>query len=140
MRLVSVAGFNNEGQVCELRILQPTVPALPGDERAKAYKENHRVLDEVRARLNGLNRETLDGLIVQSRLPEYCEPLCQELFATIRKRRKANENAVSPIAALASSSANPGHMHARAQASRAAIAANRACAPPQPVPVLDAWT
>jgi len=34
-----------------------------GDERAKAYKENQRVLDEIRARLNGLNRETRDGLI-----------------------------------------------------------------------------
>jgi hypothetical protein len=35
---VSVAGFNNEGQVCELRIPQPSVPALLGDERAKAIR------------------------------------------------------------------------------------------------------
>jgi len=60
---VSVAGFNNEGKVCELRIPQPSVPALLGDERPKAYKENQRILEEVRARLNGLNRETRDGLI-----------------------------------------------------------------------------
>lgn len=60
---VSVAGFNNEGQVCELRIPQPSVPALLGDELVKAYKENQRVLDEVRARLVGLNRETRDGLL-----------------------------------------------------------------------------
>ena len=60
---VSVAGFNNEGQVCELRIPQPSVPALLGDKRAKAYKENQRVLDEMRARRTGLNRETRDGLI-----------------------------------------------------------------------------
>jgi hypothetical protein len=43
---VSVAAFNNEGQVCELRIPQPSVPALLSDESAKAYKENERVLDE----------------------------------------------------------------------------------------------
>jgi hypothetical protein len=60
---VSVAGFNNEGNVCELRIPQPSVPALLGDEHAKAYKENQRVLDEARARLTGLSRETRDGLI-----------------------------------------------------------------------------
>jgi hypothetical protein len=60
---VSAAGFNSEGKLCELRIPQPAVPALFGDERAKAYKENQRVLDEVRARLIGLNRETRDGLI-----------------------------------------------------------------------------
>ena len=60
---VSVAGFNNEGKVCELRIPQPSVPALLGDERVKAYKENQRVLDEVRARLNGVEREVRDGLI-----------------------------------------------------------------------------
>ena len=53
---VSVAGFNNEGNVCELRIPQRSVPALLGDERVKAYKENQRVLDEVRARLNGVER------------------------------------------------------------------------------------
>jgi hypothetical protein len=34
---VSVAGFNNEGNVCELRIPQPSVAALLGDERAQAY-------------------------------------------------------------------------------------------------------
>jgi hypothetical protein len=60
---VSVAGFNNEGNVCELRIPQPSVPALLGDERVRAYKENQRVLDEVRARLNGVEREVRDGLI-----------------------------------------------------------------------------
>ena len=60
---VSVAGFNNEGNVCELRIPQPSVPALLGDERAKVYKENQRVLDEIRARLNGVEREVRDGLI-----------------------------------------------------------------------------
>jgi len=36
---------------------------LLGDERVKAYKENQRVLDEVRARLNGVEREIRDGLI-----------------------------------------------------------------------------
>jgi hypothetical protein len=60
---VSVAGFNNEGNVCELRIPQPSVPALLGDERVKAYKENQRVLDEVRERLNGVEREVRDGVI-----------------------------------------------------------------------------
>ena len=60
---VSVAGFNTEGNVCELRIPQPSVPALLGDERVEASKENQRVLDEVRARLNGLEREIRDGLI-----------------------------------------------------------------------------
>ena len=45
------------------RIPQPSVPALLGDERVKAYKENQRVLDEVRARLNGVEREIRDGLI-----------------------------------------------------------------------------
>jgi hypothetical protein len=39
---VSVAGFNNEGQVCELRIPQPFVPALLAGERARAYEENQR--------------------------------------------------------------------------------------------------
>jgi hypothetical protein len=58
-----VAGFNNEGNVCELRILQPSVAALLGDERAQAYKENQRVLDEVRERLNGVEREVRDGVI-----------------------------------------------------------------------------
>jgi hypothetical protein len=43
---VSVAGFINEGKLCELRIPRPSVPALLGDERARAYKENERVLDE----------------------------------------------------------------------------------------------
>jgi hypothetical protein len=37
---VSVAGFNNEDHVCELRIPQPSIPALFGDERAKAYNDN----------------------------------------------------------------------------------------------------
>ena len=60
---VSVAGFNNEGNVCQLRIPQRSVPALLGDERVKAYKENQRVLDEVRARLNGVEREVREGLI-----------------------------------------------------------------------------
>jgi hypothetical protein len=35
----SVAGFNKKGNVCELRIPQPSVPALLVEERAKAYKE-----------------------------------------------------------------------------------------------------
>ena len=60
---VSVAGFNNEGKVCELRIPQASVPALLAHERAKACKENQWVLDEVRARLNGVGREVRDGLI-----------------------------------------------------------------------------
>ena len=60
---VSVAGFNNEGKVCELCIPQPSVPALLANERANACKENQRVLDQVRARLNGVNREVRDGLI-----------------------------------------------------------------------------
>jgi len=60
---VSVAGFNNEGKLCELRIPQPCVPALLGGERAKAYEENQRVLDEVKKRLHGLDREVRDGLI-----------------------------------------------------------------------------
>jgi hypothetical protein len=60
---VSVAGFNNEGKLCELRIPQPCVPALLRRERAKAYNENQRVLDEVKRRLHGLDREVGDGLI-----------------------------------------------------------------------------
>jgi hypothetical protein len=39
---VSVAGVNNEGQVCELRTPRPFGPALVSGERARAYEENQR--------------------------------------------------------------------------------------------------
>jgi len=60
---VSVAGFQQRRYVCELRIPQPSVPALLAGERPKACKENQRVLDEASARLNGVEREVREGLI-----------------------------------------------------------------------------
>jgi hypothetical protein len=39
---VSVAGFNNEGQVCKLRIPQPFVPALLAGERTRRISGSRR--------------------------------------------------------------------------------------------------
>jgi len=57
---VSVAAFNNEGQVCELRIPQPFGPALLAGGRVRGESA---VLDEVKKRFTDLNaRSVIDRL------------------------------------------------------------------------------
>jgi hypothetical protein len=62
MFCVSVAAFNNEGQVCELRIPQPFGPALLAGERESVRGESTGSRRSQKA-MHGLEHEVRDRLI-----------------------------------------------------------------------------
>jgi hypothetical protein len=64
---VSVAAFNNEGQVCELRIPQPFGPALLAGGRVRGESA---VLDEVKKRFTDLNARSVIDRLAGSRWPD----------------------------------------------------------------------
>ena len=63
--VVSVAGFNQEGHVCELRLARPPVitTLVRTREWIQEHEANLKMLGEVRARLTALGRTVLDGKI-----------------------------------------------------------------------------
>jgi hypothetical protein len=63
MFYVSVAGFNEFGHCCELRILRQDVPSAFTGELKKEREANLKTLDEIKARLDALGRSYRDGTI-----------------------------------------------------------------------------
>jgi hypothetical protein len=60
---VTVAAFNEAGRCCELRINRPALPAMFRDELEQERKANLKTLDELKTRLDALNRPYRDGTI-----------------------------------------------------------------------------
>ena len=60
---VSVAGFNSDGRVVELRIQQPPAIPLFDQEVRRAAQVSAATLDDLRSRLTALGIEIRDGAI-----------------------------------------------------------------------------
>lgn len=60
---VSVAGWNRENHICELRIQRPPVVSQIREEVHEECTANRKTFDEIKARLDALGREYRDGFI-----------------------------------------------------------------------------
>ena len=59
----AVASFNAQGRVIELRIAQPATPSLFEEELNQHWSKARATLEELKTRLEELNRPVLDGTL-----------------------------------------------------------------------------